>query len=161
MPARSPGNAAIESVDRSKLLFAKLEAQPFRKTSEKLRHGRLPAANLTGPLILSAAAHLLGLTAAEVPGVVRIGRALRIRRSALIEGAVANLSRKLVEEFAVVALVCLVFLLHMRSALVAGQMALAVVLLIGAGLLVQSLAHLQRSDLDGYRELTKTLGLRR
>jgi uncharacterized protein len=31
---------------------------------------RLPAANLTGPLILSAAAHLLGLTAAEVPGVV-------------------------------------------------------------------------------------------
>jgi Cu(I)/Ag(I) efflux system membrane protein CusA/SilA len=40
-------------------------------------------------------------------------------RSALIEGAVANLSRKLIEEFAVVALVCLVFLLHMRSALVA------------------------------------------
>jgi Cu(I)/Ag(I) efflux system membrane protein CusA/SilA len=40
-------------------------------------------------------------------------------RSALIERAVANLRDKLVEEFAVVALVCLAFLLHLRSALVA------------------------------------------
>ncbi|WP_081858377.1 AbrB family transcriptional regulator [Pseudorhizobium pelagicum] len=31
---------------------------------------RLPAANLTGPLILSAAAHLSGLTEAAVPGIV-------------------------------------------------------------------------------------------
>ncbi|CAH0343165.1 AbrB family transcriptional regulator [Rhizobium sp. CECT 9324] len=34
------------------------------------RRLRLPAANLTGPLVLSAAAHLTGLTAAEVPDVV-------------------------------------------------------------------------------------------
>ena len=40
-------------------------------------------------------------------------------RSALIERAVAHLRDKLVEEFAVVALVCVVFLLHLRSALVA------------------------------------------
>jgi Cu(I)/Ag(I) efflux system membrane protein CusA/SilA len=40
-------------------------------------------------------------------------------RSALIERAVANLRDKLLEEFAVVALVCLAFLLHLRSALVA------------------------------------------
>jgi copper/silver efflux system protein len=40
-------------------------------------------------------------------------------RSSLIRGAIANLSRTLAEEFAVVALVCLVFLLHLRSALVA------------------------------------------
>jgi copper/silver efflux system protein len=40
-------------------------------------------------------------------------------RSALIQRAVDNLSRKLMEEFAVVALVCLVFLWHLRSALVA------------------------------------------
>jgi Cu(I)/Ag(I) efflux system membrane protein CusA/SilA len=40
-------------------------------------------------------------------------------RSALIERAIENLSHKLVEEFAVVALVCLVFLWHLRSALVA------------------------------------------
>ncbi len=40
-------------------------------------------------------------------------------RSTLIENAVKNLSFKLLEEFAVVALVCLVFLWHMRSALVA------------------------------------------
>ena len=31
---------------------------------------RLPAANLTGPLVLSAAAHLAGLTAASVPDVI-------------------------------------------------------------------------------------------
>jgi Cu(I)/Ag(I) efflux system membrane protein CusA/SilA len=40
-------------------------------------------------------------------------------RSGLIERAVRHLGEKLVEEFAVVALVCLVFLLHLRSALVA------------------------------------------
>ena len=40
-------------------------------------------------------------------------------RSALIERAVDHLRDKLVEEFAVVALVCVAFLLHLRSALVA------------------------------------------
>src|SRR6185503_683396 len=40
-------------------------------------------------------------------------------RSSLIHRAVDNLSEKLVEEFAVVALVCFVFLLHLRSAFVA------------------------------------------
>ncbi|MDH3870868.1 MAG: efflux RND transporter permease subunit [Gammaproteobacteria bacterium] len=39
-------------------------------------------------------------------------------RSALIERAVSTLNRKLVEEFIVVALVCAVFLFHLRSALV-------------------------------------------
>jgi len=40
-------------------------------------------------------------------------------RSSLIERAVSTLAEKLVEEFIVVALVCLVFLFHLRSALVA------------------------------------------
>jgi copper/silver efflux system protein len=40
-------------------------------------------------------------------------------RSALIERAVDNLSEKLIEELVVVAIVCAVFLLHLRSALVA------------------------------------------
>jgi Cu(I)/Ag(I) efflux system membrane protein CusA/SilA len=40
-------------------------------------------------------------------------------RSQLITRAVENLSRKLLEEFIVVALVCFVFLFHLRSALVA------------------------------------------
>jgi Cu(I)/Ag(I) efflux system membrane protein CusA/SilA len=40
-------------------------------------------------------------------------------RSALIERAVENLSHKLLEEFLVVALVCVIFLWHLRSALVA------------------------------------------
>lgn len=40
-------------------------------------------------------------------------------RSGLIERAVENLTGKLLEEFAVVGLVCLVFLLHLRSAFVA------------------------------------------
>jgi Cu(I)/Ag(I) efflux system membrane protein CusA/SilA len=39
-------------------------------------------------------------------------------RSALIQRAIANLQDKLVEEFLVVALVCAVFLFHLRSALV-------------------------------------------
>jgi Cu(I)/Ag(I) efflux system membrane protein CusA/SilA len=40
-------------------------------------------------------------------------------RSGLIERAVNNLGEKLLEEFAVVALVCLIFLFHLRSAFVA------------------------------------------
>ena len=40
-------------------------------------------------------------------------------RSALIDNAVKNLWQKLVEEFLVVALVCVIFLLHFRSSLVA------------------------------------------
>lgn len=40
-------------------------------------------------------------------------------RSSLIKRAVANLGQKLVEEFVVVALVCVLFLFHLRSALVA------------------------------------------
>jgi Cu(I)/Ag(I) efflux system membrane protein CusA/SilA len=40
-------------------------------------------------------------------------------RSGLIERAVANLGEKLAEEFVVVALVCVLFLFHLRSALVA------------------------------------------
>jgi Cu(I)/Ag(I) efflux system membrane protein CusA/SilA len=40
-------------------------------------------------------------------------------RSGLIERAVENLSHKLLEEFVVVALVCVLFLFHLRSALVA------------------------------------------
>lgn len=39
-------------------------------------------------------------------------------RSALIEGAIENLARKLVEEFLVVAVICMIFLFHFRSALV-------------------------------------------
>ena len=40
-------------------------------------------------------------------------------RSSLIRRAVDNLTRKLIEEFVVVALVCIVFLMHLRSAFVA------------------------------------------
>jgi Cu(I)/Ag(I) efflux system membrane protein CusA/SilA len=40
-------------------------------------------------------------------------------RSGLIERAIENLGHKLLEEFVVVAVVCLIFLFHMRSALVA------------------------------------------
>jgi Cu(I)/Ag(I) efflux system membrane protein CusA/SilA len=40
-------------------------------------------------------------------------------RSSLIKRAVSNLEEKLIEEFVVVAVVCLVFLFHLRSALVA------------------------------------------
>jgi len=40
-------------------------------------------------------------------------------RSTLIDSAVANLSFKLLEEFAIVALVCVLFLWHLRSSLVA------------------------------------------
>jgi Cu(I)/Ag(I) efflux system membrane protein CusA/SilA len=40
-------------------------------------------------------------------------------RSSLIKRAVANLQEKLIEEFVVVAIVCVIFLFHLRSALVA------------------------------------------
>jgi len=40
-------------------------------------------------------------------------------RSTLIKAAVSNLTHKLIEEFVVVALVCAIFLFHLRSALVA------------------------------------------
>lgn len=40
-------------------------------------------------------------------------------RAELIDSAISNLSRKLIEEFLVVALVCLAFLWHLRSSLVA------------------------------------------
>lgn len=40
-------------------------------------------------------------------------------RSQLIDRAIKNLSHKLLEEFIVVALVCAIFLWHVRSALVA------------------------------------------
>ena len=40
-------------------------------------------------------------------------------RSSLIDRAIANLSEKLIEEFVVVTLVCVLFLWHLRSALVA------------------------------------------
>ncbi|CAM4224657.1 efflux RND transporter permease subunit [Bordetella muralis] len=40
-------------------------------------------------------------------------------RSQLIEGAVANLTDKLIEEFIIVGIVCALFLFHLRSALVA------------------------------------------
>jgi Cu(I)/Ag(I) efflux system membrane protein CusA/SilA len=50
------------------------------------------------------------------PGV---GIQVAYDRSALIERAVHTLQEKLIEEMAVVALVCVIFLLHLRSALVA------------------------------------------
>ena len=40
-------------------------------------------------------------------------------RSSLIDRAIQNLTHKLIEEFIVVALVCAIFLWHVRSALVA------------------------------------------
>ncbi len=48
-----------------------------------------------------------------------VGYTIAYDRSALIERAVDTLEQKLIEECAIVALVCLVFLLHFRSALVA------------------------------------------
>ncbi len=54
---------------------------------------------------------------ASLPPGVEIGTTYD--RSQLIERAVANLQHKLVEEFIVVALVCLLFLFHLRSSLVA------------------------------------------
>ena len=59
---------------------------------------------------------LLELKASLPPGVEIIPT---YDRSGLIERAVQNLEHKLIEEFVVVALVCLIFLVHLRSALVA------------------------------------------
>src|SRR3989344_3524341 len=53
----------------------------------------------------------------SLPGGVEI--VTTYDRSALIQRAVANLTGTLIEEFIVVALVCLAFLLHLRSSLVA------------------------------------------
>jgi Cu(I)/Ag(I) efflux system membrane protein CusA/SilA len=61
-------------------------------------------------------AKLATLKASLPPGVEIV---TTYDRSGLINRAVENLSGKLVEEFIVVALVCLVFLFHLRSALVA------------------------------------------
>ncbi|MBS0399200.1 MAG: efflux RND transporter permease subunit, partial [Proteobacteria bacterium] len=59
----------------------------------------------------------LASLAASLPAGVQI--VPTYDRSALIKRAVANLQGKLVEEFIVVALVCVAFLLHLRSAFVA------------------------------------------
>src|SRR5437667_461089 len=61
-------------------------------------------------------AKLASLESALPPGIEVV---TTYDRSSLIRRAVDNLSTTLVEEFAVVALVCLVFLLHVRSAFVA------------------------------------------
>ena len=61
-------------------------------------------------------AKLAALKASLPPGVEIVPT---YDRSELIERAVRNLSGKLLEEFIVVALVCLLFLFHLRSALVA------------------------------------------
>jgi len=61
-------------------------------------------------------AKLASLASALPPGVEVV---TTYDRSSLIHRAVDNLGKALAEEFAVVALVCLVFLLHLRSALVA------------------------------------------
>ena len=66
--------------------------------------------------IAAARARLAALQAALPQGVEIV---TTYDRSALIERAVSNLSHKLLEEFLVVALVCAVFLWHLRSALVA------------------------------------------
>jgi Cu(I)/Ag(I) efflux system membrane protein CusA/SilA len=65
--------------------------------------------------IRAVEAKLDGLKGSLPPGVEIV---TTYDRSRLIERAVANLRDKLVEEFVVVALVCLAFLLHARSALV-------------------------------------------
>ncbi len=61
-------------------------------------------------------AKLAALKASLPPGVEIV---TTYDRSALIDRAVENLTHKLIEEFLVVALVCGVFLFHLRSALVA------------------------------------------
>lgn len=61
-------------------------------------------------------ARLATLKASLPPGVEIIPT---YDRSGLIEGAVGNLQKKLIEEFIAVAIVCAVFLFHLRSALVA------------------------------------------
>ncbi len=59
---------------------------------------------------------LKSLAAALPPGVEIVPT---YDRSNLIERAIGNLKHKLIEEFIVVALVCVIFLFHLRSALVA------------------------------------------
>jgi len=66
--------------------------------------------------IKAVKAKLLTLKASLPPGVEIVAT---YDRSGLIERAVENLRSKLIEEFIVVALVCAVFLFHLRSALVA------------------------------------------
>jgi copper/silver efflux system protein len=66
--------------------------------------------------IAAVKARLQSLQAGLPPGVEIVPT---YDRAGLIERAVANLRDKLIEEFIVVALVCFVFLFHMRSALVA------------------------------------------
>ena len=66
--------------------------------------------------IAAVKAKLETLKASLPPGVEIIET---YDRSALIDRAVENLSHKLLEEFLVVTLVCMVFLWHLRSALVA------------------------------------------
>ena len=66
--------------------------------------------------IAAVKAKLAVLKAGLPPGV---GIVSVYDRSSLIQRAVGNLQQKLIEEFIVVALVCAVFLFHLRSALVA------------------------------------------
>lgn len=66
--------------------------------------------------IAAVKAKLAILKASLPPGVEIV---TTYDRSSLIKRAVSNLKEKLIEEFIVVALVCAVFLFHMRSALVA------------------------------------------
>lgn len=66
---------------------------------------------------ISAVKHKLDELKASLPAGVEI--VTTYDRSQLIDRAVENLSHKLIEEFIVVALVCAVFLWHLRSALVA------------------------------------------
>ena len=66
--------------------------------------------------IVAVKAKLASLKGSLPPGVEIVET---YDRSSLIERAVVHLRDKLLEEFAVVALVCLVFLFHARSALVA------------------------------------------
>ena len=66
--------------------------------------------------IAAVKAKLASLQASLPPGVQIVPV---YDRSSLIERAVENLGFKLLEEFAVVAVVCLIFLFHLRSALVA------------------------------------------
>jgi len=66
--------------------------------------------------IAAVKAKLEGLKASLPPGVEIVET---YDRSGLIERAVKHLGEKLAEEFAVVALVCLAFLFHLRSAFVA------------------------------------------
>lgn len=66
--------------------------------------------------IAAVKAKLAVLKASLPPGVEIV---TTYDRSSLIKRAVSNLKEKLIEEFIVVALVCAVFLFHMRSALVA------------------------------------------